>query len=241
MVRMKVDNRLDNNQKLEEPDTARSRGGQPGPEGGAQRQETDGEEKRPLYKEILSYVKIIVIACIAGLLMNHFVLINAVIPSESMEKLLMVGDRVFGCRLSYVLKGPERFDVVMFKYPVDEETIYIKRVIGLPGETVEIKKGKIYIDKAAEPLEEIYLPEKWVSRNDGYRFEVPEDCYFMMGDNRNLSEDGRDWAECAIDDGVASSEEEAMSYSFVQKEKIIGRTIMKYYPEIDIFLNIGLK
>lgn len=196
------------------------------------------QEKKSIGSSLWEFVKIIVTACIVALLLNHFVLINAVIPSESMENLLQIDDRIFGNRLSYLFHGPERYDVVMFKYPVDGETIYIKRVIGLPGETVEIRDAKIYIDGAQEPIEENYLPEEWVARNDGYIFEVPEDSYLMLGDNRNWSEDARSWAECAIEAGVATTEEEALSYTYVHKDEIIGRAVMKYYPHFEMFLNI---
>ncbi len=200
----------------------------------------DGKEgkKRSAVKEIMSYVWAMAAAFIAATLISHFVLINAVIPSESMENLLHKKDRLFGCRLSYVLEEPKRYDVVMFKYPVDEETIYIKRVIGLPGETVEIKKGKIYIDHAKEPIEEDYLPEKWVDRNTGYTFEVPDGCYLMLGDNRNISEDARDWAQCALDAGVTTDKKEAKNYTFVHKDKIIARAILKYYPKLHLFLDV---
>lgn len=204
-----------------------------------EKQEAMEEEiKRPWWKELLSYVWMIVFACAAALLINRYVLINAEIPSESMENLLQVDDRIFGCKLSYLFGEPERYDVVMFKYPVDEETIYIKRVIGLPGETVEIKDGSIYIDGSDTPIEENYLPEEWVSGNDGYFFEVPKDQYLMLGDNRNISEDARYWAQCAIDKGVASNMEEAQAYTYVHKDKLIGRAILKYYPKFHLFLNI---
>lgn len=196
------------------------------------------EKKRDIKREILSYVWTIVIACAAAVLVSRFVLINAEIPSESMECLLKEDDRIFGCRLSYLFNEPDRYDVVMFKYPVHEETIYIKRVIGLPGETVEIRDGKIYIDGSSEPIEEDYLPEEWIVGNDGFYFEVPQDCYFMLGDNRNISEDGRYWAQCAIDDGVESDEEKAQAYTYVHKDKIIGRAILKYYPHFHLFLNV---
>ena len=195
-------------------------------------------EKEKKKFNIWEYVRIVVFACIAGLLISRFVLINAVIPSGSMEDLLQIDDQIFGCRLSYLFHGPERYDVVMFTYPVDGETIYIKRVIGLPGETVEIKDGKIYIDGSNQPIEENYLPEEWTVNNDGYVFEVPEDCYLMLGDNRNISEDARAWAGCAIEAGVASSEEEAQKYTYVHKDKIIGRAILKYYPNFSMFLNL---
>ena len=74
--------------------------------------------------------------------------------------------------------------------------------------------------------------------NDGYFFEVPKDCYLMLGDNRNISEDARQWAQCAVDDGVAENLEEAQSYTYVQKDEMIGRAIFKYYPRFHLFLNI---
>ncbi|KAI4452009.1 Signal peptidase IB [Eubacterium plexicaudatum ASF492] len=196
------------------------------------------EQKRPWWKELLSYVWIILFACVAAMAVNRYVLINAEIPSESMENLLTVDDRIFGCRLSYVFGEPERYDVVMFRYPVHEDTIYIKRIIGLPGETVEIRKGKIYIDGSETPIEEDYLPEKWTDGNDGYLFEVPKDSYLMLGDNRNLSEDARYWAQCALDDEVASNKEEAQKYTYVREDQMIGRAILKYYPKFHLFLNI---
>lgn len=196
------------------------------------------EQKRPWWRELLSYVWIILFACLLAAGVNRYVLINAEIPSESMENLLQVDDRIFGCRLSYVFEEPKRYDVVMFQYPVHEETIYIKRIVGLPGETVEIKDSKIYIDGSQTPIEENYLPEEWVEGNDGFSFEVPQDCYLMLGDNRNISEDARYWAQCAIDDGVAANKEEAQAYTYVHKDKIIGRAILKYYPKFHLFLNI---
>lgn len=203
-----------------------------------QMEEQAEEQKRPWWKELLSYIWMIVFACALALLVNRYVLINAEIPSESMENLLQVDDRIFGCKLSYLFEEPQRYDVVMFKYPVDEETIYIKRVIGLPGETVEIRDGSIYIDGSDTPIEENYLPEEWVEGNDGYLFEVPTDHYLMLGDNRNISEDARYWAQCAIDDGVADNKEEAQAYTYVHKDKLIGRAILKYYPKFHLFLNI---
>ncbi len=203
-----------------------------------QEQNQEPEKKRPWWKELLSYVWMIAFACAAALAVNRYVLINAEIPSESMENLLQIDDRIFGCKLSYVFGEPKRYDVVMFQYPVDEETIYIKRVIGLPGETVEIKDGSIYIDGSDTPIEENYLPEEWVDGNDGYFFEVPKDHYLMLGDNRNISEDARYWAQCALDAKVASNQQEAQAYTYVHKDKLIGRAILKYYPNFHLFLNI---
>ena len=123
--------------------------------------------------------------------LTHFIIINAKVPSGSMENTIMTHDRLIGFRFAYWFDEPQRGDIILFEYPVDEKQTYIKRVIGLPGETVEIRDGHIYIDGSEKPLEEDYLKETWIWENDGYTFEVPEGCYFVLGDNRNDSEDGR--------------------------------------------------
>ena len=151
-----------------------------------------------------------------------------------METLISPGDRLFGNRLTYKFKDPERFDVVIFKYPVDEEENYIKRIIGLPGETVTIENAKIYINDSETPLEENYLPEEWVIENDGYVFEVPEDCYLMLGDNRNVSEDARYWAEEAYEYGLADSVEDGESYTYVRRDKILGKAMFTYWPHFQL-------
>lgn len=114
----------------------------------------------------------IIIVVVIVTLVNSVVLINAKIPSESMEKTIMTGDRIFGFRLAYGLnldffgheiskkiKDPERFDIVIFKYPDDESKLFIKRVIGLPGEKVQIKDGKVYINDSEIPLDDSFVPE----------------------------------------------------------------------------------
>ena len=110
---------------------------------GAEQAKDTEEEKTPLWKELLSWVEIIVVAVLISLFLTKVVLVNALVPSSSMETLISPGDRLFGNRLTYKFKDPERFDVVIFKYPVDEEENYIKRVIGLPGETVTIENAKV--------------------------------------------------------------------------------------------------
>lgn len=195
------------------------------------------QKKRPLWRELLSFVEIFVAAFVLAQLMTHFVLINAEVPSESMENMIEPGDRLFGFRLSYVFDEPDRFDVVIFRYPVDETQNFIKRVIGLPGEKVEISDGKIYIDDSTTPLEEPYLPEEWIEDNDGYLFQVPEDSYLVLGDNRNISLDARFWADQAMEDGIADSKEEAAKYTYVEEDQILGRAIVKYYPHFKSLLS----
>ena len=199
----------------------------------AQTQQAE-EKKNSLWKELLSWVEIIVVAVLISLFLTKVVLVNALVPSSSMETLISPGDRLFGNRLTYKFKDPERFDVVIFKYPVDEEENYIKRIIGLPGETVTIENAKIYINDSETPLEENYLPEEWVIENDGYVFEVPEDCYLMLGDNRNVSEDARYWAEEAYEYGLADSVEDGESYTYVRRDKILGKAMFTYWPHFQL-------
>ncbi len=110
----------------------------------AKQDETETEKakkkKHSLIRELLSFAEIFIAAFILAQLMTHFVLINAEVPSESMENIIEPGDRLFGFRLAYAFDGPERFDGVIFRYPVDETENFINRVIGLPGENIEIRE-----------------------------------------------------------------------------------------------------
>lgn len=181
-----------------------------------------------IWNEIWDYVKMIIIVVVVVLFVNNFILINAKIPSESMENTIMTGDRVFGFRLAYGLnvdlfgnhiskkvKDPERFDIVIFKYPDDESQLFIKRLIGLPGETVEIRDGKVYIDGSQEPLDDCFVPE--VPTGDYGPYKVPENSYFMLGDNRENSRDSRFWDN-----------------TFVTFDQIVGKAMIRYFPSIKI-------
>lgn len=195
------------------------------------------EKKGDMRKEVVSWVRMFVIVIAVVFVLTQFVIINVRVPSGSMENTIMTKDRLIGFRFSYWVDEPQRGDIILFSYPVDEKQTYIKRVIGLPGETVEIRDGKIYIDGSSEPLEEDYLKETWTWENDGYTFKVPEGCYFVLGDNRNDSEDGRFWAQIALNEGKASTPEEAEPYSYVKKDEIKGKAIFKYYSKFAILTN----
>ncbi len=191
-------------------------------------------KKSAFIEELISWVKSFVIMFAIALFLTQFIIINAVIPSGSMEDTIMTHDRLIGARFSYWFSEPERGDIVIFHYPVDEDRIYIKRIIGLPGETVRIEDSKIYINDSTEPLSEGYLKEKWDVMNTDFTFEVPEGCYLMLGDNRNWSEDARYWADNAISEGLAHTPEEASEYSYVRKEKIMGKAIFTYFRKFRI-------
>lgn len=212
--------------------------------------------KNTVVKEILSWVEVIAVAIIIAFLLTQFIIVNATVPSGSMENTIHPGDRLFGLRLTYKFSEPKRGDIAVFRYPVYEALIdelndtkegrqylksagikrtnYIKRVIGLPGETIEIRDAKIYINGSEEPLDEPYLKEEWMVRNDGFTFEVPDGCYLMLGDNRNNSSDARYWAERAVEEfmvaGQEISAEDAWALSFVKKNQLLGKAYVRYWP-----------
>lgn len=192
----------------------------------------DGNGGKSAVKEILSWVEVVVIAVVLAFVIDTFIIINATVPSGSMEQTIMTGSRVIGTRFSYWKSDPERGDIVVFKYPIDEalgkNTRYIKRIIGLPGETVEIRDGTVYID--GTPLQEDYINGEWTVENDGYTFHVPEGSYLMLGDNRNNSNDARYWPQNAVRYGLASSAEDAESYAYVAKDRILGKAYFCYWP-----------
>ena len=171
--------------------------------------------KNSIWKELWEYIKMIIFVIVVVLIVNNVLLINARVPSESMEKTIMTGDRFFGNRLAYLFNDPERFDIVVFKYPDDESQLFVKRVIGLPGETVEIREGKVYINGSDRPLDDSFTPETPMGNYGPY--VVPEGSYFMLGDNRNHSGDSRFWKQ-----------------PYVEKDKIVGKAILRYFPGIKI-------
>ena len=164
-------------------------------------------------RELLSWVMTFVVAIGAALILKNFIIINATVPTGSMENTIMTGDNLFGFRLSYLNSEPERGDIIIFKYPDDETQKYVKRIIGLPGEKITITQGKVYINDSKEPLQEDYLKEEWIRATGPYEFQIPENSYLVMGDNRNNSNDSRYW-----------------EHPFVAKDKIIGKALFVYYP-----------
>lgn len=176
------------------------------------------EEKISLGKEIFSGIRSIVLTVAIVLILRNQVIIMAKVPTGSMLDTIQLEDRLIGNRLAYKNADPKREDIVIFHAPDDEEKLYIKRVIGLPGEKVVIEDGKIYIDDSEEPLQEDYLKkEPWVVADGPYEFEVPDDCYLMLGDNRNDSTDARYWEN-----------------TYVSKDKIIAKAMYIWFPFSDM-------
>ncbi len=172
--------------------------------------EKEPSKGRMILSEIFSYVKIFAVAILIAFITTHFIIVNAQVPTGSMKNTIMEGDRLIGFRLAYTFSEPKRGDIVIFRYPDDETQTYIKRVIGTPGDIVQIIGGKVYVN--SEELEEDYLREPMAISPKEETYVVPEGHYFMMGDNRNSSLDSRYWTN-----------------TYVAKDKILAKAVFRYY------------
>ncbi|MFV0519137.1 MAG: signal peptidase I [Lachnospirales bacterium] len=175
------------------------------------------DEKKTLKSEILSWLATILLCIILAFIINNFFIINAIVPSNSMENTIMTKDRFIGNRLAYKFSEPERFDIIVFKWPDDETQLFVKRIIGLPGDKVEIVDGILYINDKV--IEEPYLKEAPYTSDFG-PYNVPEGHYFTLGDNRNWSEDSRLWEN-----------------TYVPYKNIVAKPIFKYLPSFEILLD----
>lgn len=200
---------------------------------------------------LISFIQWILITLIILLIayaLHEVIFMRADVPTGSMEDTInttvvengrqhATTARIIGNKLSYAFgRKPKRGDIIIFYYPVDTSQIYIKRIIGLPGETVRIMHGKIYIDDDKTPLNETYLKEDWVTENDGYAFSVPANSYLCLGDNRNISLDARYWPDEAIKAQIATADD-AMNYAYVPFDYIIAKAQWQYYPKFKKLYN----
>lgn len=160
--------------------------------------------------EAIGWVKTILLAAVLAALVNSCLIVNAEVPTGSMENTIMTGDRILALRTAYWFDEPEAGDIVVFRYPDDEtgETLYVKRIIGTPGDTVLVTGGTVFVNGKA--LREEYIAE--VTLGEYGPYTVPEGCYFMMGDNRNHSLDSRFWQN-----------------QFVEQDEILGKVVLRYY------------
>lgn len=161
-------------------------------------------------KEVISWVKTILLALVLAGAVNSFLIVNAEVPTGSMENTIMTGDRILALRTSYWFDEPKAGDVAVFRYPDDPtgKTLYVKRIIGAEGDMVQVEGGRVYVN--GEVLEENYIAE--ITLGDFGPYIVPEDSYFMMGDNRNHSLDSRYWEN-----------------KFVYEDEILGKVVLRYY------------
>ena len=170
-----------------------------------------------ILKEILSTSIYILVVLVITFLIVKYVAVRTEVIGPSMEPTLHSEDNLIVEKVSYRFHQPERFDVIVFPFQYAERTYYIKRIIGLPGETVQIDEdGNIYID--GEILKENYGKE--VIKNPGLAAEpilLGQNEYFVLGDNRNDSSDSRD-----------------PSVGNVYRKDIIGRAWFRFWPEFNL-------
>ena len=168
-----------------------------------------GEKRGSLRRFLLDVVETLALSLIL------FLGINAIsarirVESISMQPTLYAGDFIIVNKLAYRLGEPGRGDIIIFHYPPDpNREPYIKRVIGLPGETILVSKGKVYVG-------DVLLDEPYISDSPDYdgTWEVPGDSLFVLGDNRNSSSDSHSWG-------------------MVPLENVIGKAEIVYWPPTD--------
>lgn len=172
----------------------------------------NGNSKNHVVKEILSWVKEISIILVIVWLIITFVAQNTKVSGHSMESTLSDGDYLVINKLIYRFAKPARGDIIVFPHNGDKSEIFIKRVIGLPGDTIELKHGYVYVNGVE--LQENYIDEKNETiGNIEYPFTVSEGQYYVMGDNRNNSFDSR-----------------YVEVGTVPLEQIIGKASIRIWP-----------
>ena len=149
--------------------------------------------------------------------LTTFIMANSIVPSSSMESTIMTGSRLIGSRLAYSFgEMPQRGEIIIFEFPDNPDVYYVKRLIGMPGDKVEIVEdendpGFGYVMINGEKYEEPYLNGK-MEVTSNQVFEVPEGSYFFMGDNRNRSHDARYWEN-----------------TYVKEDALVAKVLFQYW------------
>ncbi len=159
-------------------------------------------------KEWIEILKAVAIAVVLAFIVKSFVLSTSIVEGESMEPTLIDGERIVYNKLIYLIGSPERGDVVIIQRPFKN---YVKRIIALPGEKVEMKNHILYIDD--QPSEQQYLNEDADTHTGNFGpYFIPLGHYFVMGDNRAISKDSRN------------------GLGLIEEDEIIGRSEFIYFP-----------
>ena len=176
------------------------------------RKEEESQKEVSLWKEILGWILYIAVILGVTYLIITYVGQRTRVSGDSMESTLHSGDNLIVDKLSYHFRDPERYEIIVFPYRYEEDTFYIKRIVGLPGETIQIKDGYLYID--GERSDENYGLERMNKAGiAAEEIQLGADEYFVLGDNRNGSSDSRD-----------------PSVGVLKREEIIGRAWVRIWP-----------
>ena len=166
------------------------------------------------WKALREWVQVIVIAGILAFILRTYIVEPFIVEGASMDPSFATGQFLLVDRLTYRFEAPHRYDVIVFQYPLNINTDYIKRIIGLPGETIKINNGLVTVINSAYP-KGIPLPQPYVEADhqsyDTYQITLGPNQYFVMGDNRAQSSDSRAWGP-------------------VDRKFIIGRTLLRLLP-----------
>lgn len=169
----------------------------------------------PQTKRIIrEWVETIVIALALAMVVRTFVVAAFKIPTGSMKPTLLEGDKIFVNKFIYRFNPPQRGDVFVFKYPEDPKKDYVKRLVGLGAETIEIREGRIFIDDKeidTPSIKNIYYRNSGEYGEKGIKVKIPEDCFFALGDNSANSRDSRYWG-------------------FVPKKYLVGKAFVIWWP-----------
>lgn len=164
--------------------------------------------------EWLEWAKAIVIAVVLAFLLRTFVFSTSIVEGESMYPALENGERIIFNKFIYLVSEPARGDIVIIQHP---QKNYVKRIIGLPNEMIEMRDHVLYVDGVKQESSFVGDFEMQLTGNFG-PIDVPEDSYFVMGDNRAISKDSRN------------------GLGFISRAEIIGRSELVIYPFSEIAL-----
>ena len=173
-------------------------------------QEGSVKRKSRWWLSLLLYIAIVVIV---ALCVKHFVIQKVKVDGPSMQETLYTNDELLVEKVSYRLRNPKLYDIIVFRpYENNQDTYYIKRIIGVPGDFIEIKEGKVFRNFEAldDPQGEEFLYDPGIVK-DGIQLE--EDEYFVLGDNRYKSTDSR-----------------SSSVGLVKRNSILGRAFVRIWP-----------
>lgn len=158
--------------------------------------------------ELWEWTKAITLALVLAFIVRHFIFATSIVEGTSMEPTLEDGERVLYNKMVYLVDEPDRGDIVIIQRPNKN---YVKRVVGLPGDTVEVQDHKLYVNNRR--VDQTYLNQKAIEETGDFSaVTIPKDKYFVMGDNRNISKDSR------------------TGLGFISSDEIIGRSELIISP-----------